>query len=67
VMVIDPTLISQFTTVKKSDGVEIETAVPQIGLNFACRHCHVEGGFGSVMTDEVLIQAATSYHTPPSP
>jgi Cytochrome c554 and c-prime len=58
-MVIDPSQISQIS----EDG---NTALPQIGLDFACRHCHVEG-MGLPRTDEELKAAATGYHTPPAP
>lgn len=58
-MVIDPNQISQTS----EDG---NTALPQIGLDFACRHCHVEG-MGLPRTDEELKAAATGYHTPPAP
>lgn len=56
---IDPQQIAQFA----EDG----TALPQIGLNFACRSCHENGSDGE-LTDEVLTQMATGYHTPlPAP
>ena len=54
-MGIDPTQIGQFT----EDG---NTALSQIGLNFACRHCHVKGGDFSPLSDAQLIRAATNYH-----
>lgn len=56
-MAIDPEQISQFS----EDG---KTAASQIGLDFACRQCHVEGGTASVKTDAELTAAATGYHTP---
>jgi hypothetical protein len=56
---IDPGQISQFTT-------EGALASTQISLDFACRRCHVEG-FGSVKTDEQLLEVANGYHTPPQP
>ena len=34
----------------------------QIGLNFACRHCHTEGGMGLPKTDEELTALATRMH-----
>jgi hypothetical protein len=34
----------------------------QIGLNFACRHCHSEGGMGLPKTDEELTALATIMH-----
>ncbi len=56
VMAIDPKLIGQFS----EDG---KTALSQIGLDFACRHCH-GGGVGTAKTDEELMAAAAGYHTP---
>lgn len=56
-MGIDPTQIGQFS----EDG---KVALSQIGLDFACRHCHVEG-VGIPKTDEALIEAATGYHSRP--
>jgi hypothetical protein len=59
-MAIDPTQIDQFVTVKEGD--EDKTyAISQIGLNFACRHCHVQGK-GFPKTDEQLIEMATGFH-----
>lgn len=55
-MGIDPSQIEQFS----EDGT---TSLSQIGLNFACRHCH-GSGLGSPKTDEELITGATGYHTP---
>jgi len=57
-MAIDPTQIKQFS----EDG---KTALSQIGLDFACRHCHVEGGMATPKTDAELINKATGYHTQP--
>jgi hypothetical protein len=54
-MAIDPNQIEQFS----EDG---KVAYSQIGLNFACRHCHIIGT-GLDKTDEELIQAATEYHS----
>lgn len=54
VMAIDPDQIGQFS----EDGT---TALSQIGLDFACRHCH-GAGLGSEKTDEELINAAIDYH-----
>lgn len=58
---IDPQQIGQFT----EDG----TALPQIGLDFACRQCHNDaGGIGPVLDDATLIENATGIHTPqPAP
>jgi hypothetical protein len=38
---------------------------PQIGLNFACRHCH-NGIAGSEKTDQELVNAAYGYHDRPA-
>ncbi len=57
-MAIDPEQIEQF----KEDGSEI---LSQLGLNLACRHCHVEGGPASAKTDEELIEKSTDYHVKP--
>ena len=59
-MAIDALQIVQFT----DDG---NTALSQLGLNFACRSCHVEGGKASVKTDEELIKKSYHYHARPSP
>jgi hypothetical protein len=57
-MAIDPDQIGQFT----EDGSQ---ALSQIGLDFACRHCHVEGGSATPKTDEELIEKANGYHEKP--
>ena len=57
-MAIDPDQIEQFN----EDG---SVALSELGLNFACRHCHVEGGSATVKTDEELTQKATDYHEQP--
>jgi hypothetical protein len=57
-MAIDPNQIGQFS----EDG---KSALSEIGLDFACRHCHVEGGTATVKTDEQLIERATGYHNQP--
>ncbi len=54
--VINPQQITQFS----EDGI---TILPQIGLDFACRHCH-GAGMGTPKTDEELIKAAIDYHNP---
>jgi hypothetical protein len=54
-MAIDPAQIKQFS----EDG---KTALSQIGLDFACRHCH--GSLVKALTDDELKKAATGYHTP---
>lgn len=58
-MAIDPQQIGQFS----EDG---SLALSQIGLDFACRHCHVPDGSGRApsQSDEALIEAATNYHSP---
>lgn len=59
-MGIDPLQVGQFT----EDGKE---ALSQISLDFACRHCHVEGGKATPKTDKELIEKATGYHDRPKP
>jgi predicted CXXCH cytochrome family protein len=54
-MAIDPNQVGQFT----EDG---KVALSQISLDFACRHCHVEGGMAPAFPDDVLIDVATDYH-----
>ena len=56
---IDPNQIGQLS----EDG---KTVLPQIGLDFACRHCH-EKGVGFPKTDEELKAVANGYHNPPQP
>lgn len=57
---INPSLIGQFD--------EEGEILPQIGLEFACRSCHVDGGNAPAWTDEELQAAAKGYHTPlPTP
>jgi len=56
---IDPNQIGQLS----EDG---KTVFPQIGLDFACRHCHVKG-VGFPKTDEELKAVANGYHNPPQP
>jgi len=57
-MAINPTQIGQFS----EDGSE---ALSQLGLDFACRSCHVEGGSATVKTDEELIDKSFGYHDRP--
>ncbi len=57
-MRINPTQIGQFS----EDGT---TALSEIGLDFACRQCHVQGGNATPKSDEELIEKAKGYHTPP--
>ncbi|MEW5814498.1 MAG: multiheme c-type cytochrome [Spirochaetota bacterium] len=54
-MSIDWEQIGQFT----ADG---KKSLSQLGLNFACRNCHVDGGTASVLSDEQLKQRAFGYH-----
>lgn len=56
-MAIDPNQIEQFN----EDG---SVALSQIGLNFACRHCH-GAGLATEKTDDELIAGATDYHDQP--
>lgn len=56
-MAINPRAASQFS----EDG---STAHPYLGLDFACRSCHHEGGQGKVYSNEELIEAAINYHNP---
>jgi len=57
VMAIDPAQIGQFS----EDGTE---ALSQIGLDFACRHCHIPDT-AIALDDETLINAAIDYHSLP--
>jgi hypothetical protein len=57
VMVINPKLITQFN----DDGTQ---SLPQISLDFACRHCHLPDTIMS-KSDEELTATANNYHTPP--
>jgi predicted amidohydrolase len=63
-MAIDPSQIDQFTTVIAEDGTEKQIANSQIGLNFACRHCHLSDTI-MAMDDQTLINAAYNYHERP--
>jgi hypothetical protein len=65
-MAIDPTQIGQFETVTGADGVEKQIVYSQIGLDFACRHCH-GSGMGRAKTDEELLNGAWGYHDRPAP
>jgi len=58
-MGIDATQIGQFS----EDG---SVALSEIGLDFACRSCHVDGGSATVKTDEELIDKAYGYHDRPA-
>lgn len=52
---INPNQISQFN----EDGTQV---LPEIGLDFACRHCH-GSGFIPPKSDEELTAAASGYHS----
>lgn len=56
-MAINPRATSQFD----EDG---NFSQPYLGLDFACRGCHYEGGRGGVFSDEELSAAAIGYHDP---
>ncbi len=56
-MAIDPNQIEQFNE-------EGTASLSQLGLNFACRGCHVENGSAEPMSDEALQAMANGYHTP---
>jgi hypothetical protein len=58
-MAIDPTMMNQFT----EDG---KFTLSQIGLDFACKSCHVEGGSALLYTDEELKKKAYNYHARPA-
>lgn len=58
-MAIDANLINTFN----EDGSLVSG---QVGLDFACKHCH-GGGLASVKSDEDLIASAKGYHTPVEP
>ncbi len=61
---IDPTQIDQFVTATEGDK-QVTYSLSQVGLDFACRHCHVKGvGFNK--TDEQLIEMATGFHDRPA-
>ncbi len=57
-MAIDAEQIGQFN----QDG---SVALSQVGLDFACRGCHVQGGRATPKTDEELIDKAYGYHDRP--
>ncbi len=54
-MGIDPDQVGQFT----KDG---KFALSQVGLDFACKSCHVQGGKASPKTDGQLKTKAKGYH-----
>ena len=65
-MAIDPYQIEQFETITDTLGTASQISLSEIGLNFACRHCH-GAGLGSPKTDEELMNAAAGYHDRPTP
>ena len=65
-MAIDPYQIEQFETITDTNGIATQYSLSEIGLNFACRHCH-GAGLGTPKTDEELINAAAGYHNRPAP
>ncbi len=58
-MAIDPTQLGQFT----EDG---KLSQSQVGLDFGCRSCHVEGGSAIILTDDQLMERAYNYHARPA-
>jgi hypothetical protein len=52
---IDPYTMEQFST----DG---KTAISQVGLNFACKSCHRDGGKAPTKSDDDLKRMALNYH-----
>ena len=64
-MAINPGQIDQFYTVTGADGAEHTYSYSEIGLNFACRQCHVPGT-GLERDDQTLINAAYNYHEKPA-
>jgi hypothetical protein len=63
-MAIDSTQINQFTQATSPDGKQVEVSLPQLGLDFVCRHCHVQNSTMAI-DDATLIQAASGYHAAP--
>ncbi len=58
-MALDPTQTSQYT----EDG---KFTLSQIGLDFGCKSCHVEGGSANIYTDRELMEKAYNYHARPA-
>ncbi|MHC4330615.1 MAG: hypothetical protein ACYSWW_21130 [Planctomycetota bacterium] len=56
---IDPTQLGQFT----EDG---KLTLSRIGLDFACKNCHVEGGSAITLTDKKLMEKAYNYYSRPA-
>ncbi len=59
-MAIDATQLTTFS----EDGSKLLTG--QVGLDWACKHCHIPGT-PFEKTDEELLAAAKGYHTPVEP
>ncbi|MBM3128528.1 MAG: hypothetical protein FJ009_07865 [Chloroflexi bacterium] len=57
VFAIDPEATAQFT----ADG---KFLISQVGLDWACKSCHIQGGKASVKTDAELKARAKNYHAP---
>ena len=57
-MAIDATMTGQFS----EDG---KFALSQLGLDFACKSCHVADGSASAYADAVLLKEAYGYHDRP--
>jgi len=64
-MAINPTQIDQFTSITGADGKPQTVSKPDIGLDAACRHCHVQGT-SLAMDDQTLVDGAYNYHAKPS-
>lgn len=62
---IDPTQIDQYFPGTSDGEIGQLFFKPQIGLNFACRHCH-NGIAGSEKTDQELVNTAYGYHDRPA-
>lgn len=54
-MTINPQALTQ----TDEDGA---FTAPYLGLDFACKSCHYEGGRGDFIEDDALVAAATGYH-----
>jgi hypothetical protein len=63
-MAIDSSQIEQFSTVIAEDGTDTQVVKAEIGLNFACRHCHTQNTI-MALDDQTLINAAYDYHQKP--
>jgi len=61
-MAIDPDQVGQFAE-SETGGTPVSAS--QVSLDFACRHCHAEGGSASPRTDDELRRTALGYHDRP--